>query len=561
MQLPLTLSSNTQSITSYSWTAKHDLPWLASLVIVYLLFWVPVLDVHPALSTGDNGRDLYAFWMTLQGKWPCRDYWWQYGPLMPLYYAFWFLLGGINLISVRMGLAVSYFLCSFFAYRTLRLLTSPAVAFLSSLAFLSFDMGWSYNHMGTFPFLFFAIFCLWRFFFTHQVRWGYFGTLALAGMALVKSNIGVTSLAAFWVLLLLHQGFLKFRTPQGTLPWKHFIFIPLIFGVVTLGVYALTFWGLPFDQIDHCLTLRPSYHRWSDQTSNSLKYWINFKHLILRFLVWEPRRLLGLGTVSFLSVLALWGLRQRRLGEREKEILLMVVGSLFFFGLVNALDYFLVDGLIYRFDFWFFPILVLWVGLMAEWAGSLFGRGQKKILAGLLFFLLIWFPFRNMKEALAWKIPVRYWDFPHGQVYIGGPLVAVQAIKEVTYFILEKTRPDQEIFAIPYDPLYCFLSGRRQAVRELHITRFVSPSGEQEQALIQELEAKQTPYIILSSRYRSKEIGDFGITHVKKLARYISENYRGIKTFGSWKVNRSSPPMAVKVLQRGDRGEKLDLLT
>lgn len=535
---------------------REDFLWPLLLVFVYSLFWVPLLNVHPLLSTGDNGRDLYAFWMTAQGKWPFRDYWWIYGPLMPLYYAFWFFLGGVNLVSVRIGLAVNYLLCSVFAYRTLRPLTSPVIAFLSSLAFLSFDMAWSYNHIGTFPLLFLSIFCLWRFFFTTQIRWVYFGTLALVGMALVKANAGIISFVAFLGSLLLYQGTLKLKDPGQALPWRHFIFLPLIFGGLVAGAYAFVLWGLPFDWIDRCLPFRPRYHL------EGYGAWNHFKHLVLRFLVWERRRLLGVGAVLVFTFLAVLGVRRRRPLGTGKGILPIIVASLLFFGLGNSAEYFLVDGLIYRFDFWIFPLLVLWMGLAAEWASPLFGRRQKKLFAGLIFFALIWTPFQNLKEALAQRIPERYWDFPHGQAYIiGGPLRTVQDIREGTRFIIEHTRPNQEILALPYEPLYCFLSGRRHALRELHFTKGLPMTEEQEETAIRQLETKQVPYVIVSNRYRSKEVsvGHFGITHARKLAHYISEHYREVQTFGPWETGRASPH-AVKVLRRGVRGKKLNLL-
>ncbi len=534
--------------------SRDDFFWLSLLTLVYLLFWVPVIDVHPPLSTGDNGKDLYAFWLTSQGKWPYRDYWWPYGPLMPFYYAFWFLVGGVNLVSIRIGLAIIYFLCSLLVYRTLRLLTSGAIAFLSSLAFLSFRMGWTYNHIGVLPFLLLSILCLWKFFLTAKIQWGYFGVLALAGMALVKISGGITSFAVFLASLLLYQGYLKLSHPGKALGWKHFILLPSLFGVVVFGTYGFLFRGLSRNWIAQCLLLASLGPRRSVPPP-----WMHLKHLVLWFTVWDRSRLFWLAAVLLFGGVGLWCLGRRKTEGVDRRVFGFIVGSLLLFIPANPSDYFFQEGLIYRFDFWVFPILVLFLGLSAEWISVLFSRKMKLGLGIFLFFTLLWQPWKNLREASAWHTPERYLGFPQGRIYAGGPLSDVEVLRETRRFIVEHTTPDQEIFAAPYEPLYCFLSGRRQAVREIHILEGIPISDEQEEAMIRQLEIKQIRYVVLSNRYRSKEIsvGDFGITYAKKLARYISENYRVVQTFGPWEEGGQ----AVKVFERGARGEKLNLLS
>lgn len=520
---------------------------LACLVLIYLVFWTPVINVLPGISTGDMGRDLYAFQMTLQKKWPCRDYFWNYGPLMLLYYAFWLLVGGMNLVSVRMGLGVIYLFSSVCAYRTLRLFVSPVLAFLSSLAFLNFDMSWTFNHIGTIPFLLLSIFFLWKFFLTLQVKWNYFALFSLVVIALIKISAGVFSFLAFCISLLCFKGLIHWRYGQSSsLAWKHSLFIPLIFGGVVFGTYLFLYSRLSFDQINQCQTILPAYR------AVGYSPWDNLKHLVLRFFVWERSRLLIIGILLVLAALASLSLKRRGLTIKEREIYPCLVVSLFLFGIFNSIEYLMQDdGLIYRFDFWIFPVTVLLMGLLAEGASRLLGRGLKVLLGVFVFLALLWFPSHSLKEALAFKVPERYLDFPQGQVYLGGPLSNVKVIKEVTRFIVENTEPTQEILAIPYDILYCFLSGRQHAVREFVflVSGSITQDG-QEREVIQKIQAKQPPFVLISNRYRSEEVGvgHFGKTHCRRLARYIFDHYREIRTFGPWQ--EGGRYHAIKVFQK-----------
>ena len=522
-------------------TRQNDFFWLPLLILTVFLFWIPTFNVQPGLSTGDMGRDLYAFSMTLMGKWPCRDFWWQYGPLMPLYYAFWFLIGGVNLFSVRLGLGVIYLLLSVLSYRTLRLFVSPAVAFLAAFAFQSFDMTWTFNHLSALPFLFLSIFCLWKFFLTRERKWSYLGTLALVGAALVKSSAGIYSFAAFYLSLILDGAWHRW---EGR---KSLILIPFLFGAFVLGIYIFLYWGISFAWLKQCLTVGPEYRSWAASP------WINFVHLVLRFTVWERRRLLGVAAGFIFGIFGFLGLKKQKLSSFQKQTYAFVILSLLFFAAANSADYFLMEGLIYRFDFWIFPFLVFFMRLCAEWASCLLTR-PAKILVGLLLFLgLSGVPLQNVRAATASKIPERYLDFPHGKVYLGSPLSDVDALKKGTHFILEHTRPEEFLLAIPYDALYCFFSGRQHAVRELIFMEHMHLSEKQEEDIIAQLEIKKVPFVIFSNRYRSEEggVGYFGKTHCRKLAQYLLDHYQEVQTYGAdWETADPRQLHAIKILQR-----------
>ncbi len=525
---------------------KFDLFWVGSLFLIYFLYWIPMIHFQPFLSTGDIGRDLYAFESVLHGLRPCRDYWWQYGPLMLLYYAFWFLVGGINLLSVRIGLAGIYLLCGLFSYASLRLFTSAPTAWLASLGFLNFSMGWTFNHIGAVPFLLASVFCLWKFFLTQNLRWPYLGVLSLVLTALVKTSIGIPCFFAFYLSLLIYNEFLGPKlNARPPLARKHFILLPLLFAVPVAGVYIFMYWGLTSRELQQCLTLGPQYRRTLSTP------WMNVKHLILRFTVWERIRLWSLGAFTLLLILAGLGFRKRKLESLQQDAALAAGISLVFYALASSAEYVMMGEVIYRFDFWFFPVLILVLGFLAERASSLFPRPWKIAFGALIFVALAGLPFWRVKEALAERIPDRYLDLPRGKVYVGGPLVSLQTIKEGAQFLRENSRKDQSFLAIPYEPLYGFLSERRHALPEMIFMVHMQIQEDDEEKWITQMEANEVPWVLISNRYRSEEagIGEFGKTHCRKLAAYIFDHYREVKTLGPWGSDPDKTH-AIKLLKR-----------
>ncbi len=516
----------------FSWA--EDLKWAALLFGLYLLFWGPTFNVQSFLTTGDMGRDLYAFQRTLLGATPCRDFWWSYGPLMPLYYDFWFLLAGVNILSARIGLAVILLLCSLLTYRVLRLFAPPPVAFLSGLAFLSLDIMYTFNHVGAFPFLVILVFSLWKFFLTRQIRWCYLCIPFLICVALVKISAGVVTFLAFFLLLCLNHFILKFKKPEirSVCGAGKIFLLSICFITSAVSIYSLLYRGLPFSRIDECLilTIGQAYRANWGATP-----WINFKHLILWFLVWDRRRLLWIASTLILGALALLALKKKKNLTLNPEILIPVIAAPLLIGMANSADYF-VDGMIRRIDFWFFPMLVLLMGLLLGWAASLFKRKVKMFFGVLIFLALLYIPSRNSAEALALRIHERYLDLPHGKVYVGGPLSDAAVISKGSRFIIENTQPSDSILAIPYDSLYCFLSGRKQAVRELMFMEHSLISEARQEEIIHELQNKKVPLVVISNRYRSRErgMGEFGRTHCRRLAAYIYQHYQEVQTFGPW---------------------------
>ena len=162
-----------------------------------LLF--PYHNFHPYITQGDNGRDLYAFQQTFHGKMPYRDYFWQYGPLMPYYYSCIFHFLGISIKSAVIGRLLTIFLDGLLVYLTLSIFIRPFLAMTAALWFWAFhpNFTFTFNHPGGVTVIFCVVYCLFRYIENLRQRWvraGYFLSLLLG---LIKINFGFSTLTAF----------------------------------------------------------------------------------------------------------------------------------------------------------------------------------------------------------------------------------------------------------------------------------------------------------------------------------------------------------------------------
>jgi len=124
-------------------------PWLAIAALCAVVL-VPALDFQPLIAQGDHGRDLYAAAATLRGELPYRDYYWPYGPIMPLYYGLAFGLLGASAHSLLVAAAALEALTALLVYAMLARTQPRGLALLGAWWFLLFDRGFphTWSHAG-----------------------------------------------------------------------------------------------------------------------------------------------------------------------------------------------------------------------------------------------------------------------------------------------------------------------------------------------------------------------------------------------------------------------------
>jgi len=104
-------------------------------------------------------------------------------------------------------------------------------------------------------------------------------------------------------------------------------------------------------------------------------------------------------------------------------------------------------------------------------------------------------------------------------------------------YIVAHTQEDEKILALPFDPLYYFLTERDSSTRQLIFFEHKNITEAQEQNIIEGLKKQNVNYIILSSRSIDPVpgMGVFGKTYCSTLNDYIVKNYEVVAQFGDWK--------------------------
>jgi hypothetical protein len=154
------------------------------------------------------------------------------------------------------------------------------------------------------------------------------------------------------------------------------------------------------------------------------------------------------------------------------------------------------------------------------------------------------------------RTPERYLNFERGGIYLlKENQSTLESIKGATQFILKNTSPKQRILAVPAAPLYCFLSGRDHAARELYFSGHSRLRDWQEERIVRDLEAEEAPLFLLTNLdNQGPGMGKFGETHSQKLGKYLFEHYQETTHFGHpWEVPNARTSHAVKIFQRKKR--------
>jgi len=91
-------------------------------------------------------------------------------------------------------------------------------------------------------------------------------------------------------------------------------------------------------------------------------------------------------------------------------------------------------------------------------------------------------------------------------------------------------------FALPYEPVYYFLSGKKSPTRQLIFFAHINIPNEQEEKIIRDLEKNKVNWIVLSNRSHSNQVGlgQMGIDYCPLIDKYIKDNFLIVAEFGDW---------------------------
>ncbi|MFA5089133.1 MAG: hypothetical protein WC552_08910, partial [Candidatus Omnitrophota bacterium] len=96
----------------------------------------------------------------------------------------------------------------------------------------------------------------------------------------------------------------------------------------------------------------------------------------------------------------------------------------------------------------------------------------------------------------------------------------------------------ESFLALPFDPLYYFLTGKDSPTRQLIFFEHFNIFEQQQRDVIAELEKNNTTYVVLSNRsvLSAPGMGIFGQTYCQILADYLQRDFAAVASFGDWAV-------------------------
>ena len=528
---------------------KKLLFFLLTLISGISTLWL-FHDFQYFLSQGDHGRELYAFEATMEGQAPYKDYWWVYGPLTPYYYSIFFKLFGIDISSILLGKFLLNLVAGIFFFASLSFLISPALVYVATLWFWIWTLKptffFTYNHIAGIACLLAVVYFMLNYFRNKNLASLYIALLTTFALSLIKINFGITTLTALILFTYLSDRFHK--TPASKR--KKYFYLASIIGLPT--TVFLVYWNLlktlPVYAIRQCLPYLASDHPYNTNILTTFKIW--WKNISLSInLNWPICIFTGLLALYILQ--SLGNLYKNKLnGVHKKEFTCAMLLFLSFYFL-NMHEYF-VSAVTYR-TYWAEPFGILLVSLFI---GLAIKNSPKRLQIPLILILFaaIFIKFNYETERVrVFRNSSKDLELPRARILTLNSDSWKKTVRQTTAFLKKELSPEENFLALPYDPLYYYLTGKKSPTRQLIFFQHIKIPEEQERKIIQELEYKQINYVLLSNRSDSDELGlgVFGKTYCPLLGKYIFENFTVIKQIGNW----NDPPgwisnHGVRILRR-----------
>ena len=536
--------------------------FLLLTLLASILFFLPTLNYQHILSQEDHGRDLYTFAQIAHGKHIYKDMWWEYGPLMPYYYALFDILFGLKISSVLLGkFLLNITGCLFFYLASCEVMSVPW-AFLSAFFFMLHqqDFYYTYNHSAGIVLFLMLLWLVLKYLHrgTSKIR---FGALIICLMiGFIKLNFGIAALTATLVSAVIidrknrdvsHFCSKSSQTKNWRRPYFFYLAGLLVVPLLWIMVYFFLLNGLNATEINQCLPyfgnnkpfivapLASMTECWFRAYIPFLQDWLSFlDSLILMFQ--NPIQLLN-PTVLLTSSLALlrlliypvicaliiaaWGISftKKFKGRRLEFWLIQLILWIF---IVLSSHEFIASDLWYR-EFWAQPFFFFFLFFMAATAISFAPRQCRYWAGGFFISLFILVTFNEWIMTKNACKPENFLRAPTGQIYVGNDVDWVDTVNTVSAYLNKNLKKDELFFAMPCDSLFYYLTDKPGPSRQTIFFNVFHIPPQQELSVIRELEKNKVNYVLLSNRMKvnSRELGEFGKNYCPLLYSYIMKNF------------------------------------
>lgn len=521
-----------------------------TIIIGIYILW-PLNDFQSILAQGDHGRDLYAFQQTIKGKRPYQNYWWVYGPLMPYYYGIFFKLLSPTIKSILIAKNILILISCIFFYLSLSYITSKPISTIGTIWYLNFlTYTCTYNHYGGTAILLAITYSLLTYIHTNRKIYLHIITIILIFLLfLVKINFGFVALICSFFIFLLTDKFIFHKKTN-----KLIILLYLCIPFIVLCTYYLLLRGLPLYYIRQCMPYLPADHPYhASLTLSFLNLYNHIKNHITASITDIFLSILVIcSTITSINIL--FNKKNKSYPYYKKEkILLTIITFLLFY--ICCLHEFLLSGVYYRL-FWSIPFKYLlmfsMIGIMISCVSPIL-----RLSLYIAFIILLYIPIHNRNIAIKkLKIPQQKICLKRAEIYVGNSHRWIDTVTKTTKYLQSILKSKETFFALPYEPLYYFLTDKYSPTREIIFFEHIKIPIQQEKKIIKQLERNKINFILISNRINSTEpgFGTFGKTYCPLLARYIQENFHTIAEFGDWQ----NPPgwawnHGVRILKRNNK--------
>lgn len=499
---------------------------LAGIIILY-----PHLDYQPYLAQGDHGRDLYSYKKTFEGGIPYKDFSTQNGPLMPYYYSLFYHLFDVSISSTLLGYNFCILLTGLLIYLICSAYLDPLLSFCASLwywAFRGTEFFYTYNHIGGIVMMLAAVYFLVRYIKGSDKKCIYFGFLSIIFLLLIRATIGLSALAAFFIFLTV-RNLTRGDKEQKTDVLKYFLF------TVGVSISALfIYWLLTKDLPRYIGMGDIAYWKYFNPEKIPRAFAALYGVMKTYFFSSIPRMLF-----TFIFMIATAGTLTKLINhssdKEHKKQLLTVLGLILTLAVFN-LGELLATG-IWFYTMWNLSLISIIFFYTFNVGFCHLKRFPRVFITVALLLVPLFSVLHTSRFLAAVKHPFNKLRIGKNEIYLHPTQrPSIHTLTNATMFLVSQIDENEKFLAIPYDPIYYYLSNRDSATRQLTILGF---SESKEQNLLKEIKENEVKHVLISNRaYRDRDtrFGVLGKDYGKKLQKYIDEYFEEIATFGPWKA-------------------------
>jgi hypothetical protein len=501
--------------------------FICGIVVISLALLFPWLNFQDHLSQGDHGRDLYAGQAVLRGEMPYKDFWWVYGPAAPYVWGIFYKIVGAHVTTLILSKIFFKILAAVFLFLTLSTFTAPLMAALGALWFIIFhqDFFFTYNHIIGIAMVLGAAWPMALYLKNNHTSYAFYGLIPVFVLCLTKINFGIVALMMLALTVALSDWGNK--TPFNSIKKSFYVSALLVLPCVIYLIYASMLSSLSLMEIRQCLP-----YLGDDQPYNTTP-WLALKSFMTITFAnmhsnWMNISLAVVLIASSLRCLALWIKGQLPTGTICFMAFLMV------FYMFNFHE-FLKSGVWYR-GFWAQPLSIMLCFVVMDAATARLGFIRKVMIGFLLFMgFMSWQMIAGQVHEA--KQPSQALSDDGKTVYVNNGNDWISTVSQTVSYLKTNLKSDELFFALPYDCLYYFLTGKKTPSRQLIFFDHIKIPPEQELSVIAELEKNHVDYVLISNRANARVepgLGVFGKTYCPRIAAYVKENFETVAQFGDW---------------------------